>query len=375
MLEPKLKKTNEELLERKKRYVSPYRRLQESKIKRANQQNKAKYMKVAKIIEKNTAEFKKRQVKKLEKLQKKLETLKAKCPDMKRERRMVPLPTTANFTPTALPVPVVSHENSTKNSITVLTTPKPHSQNSSGDSEHTRQQEIKDLTNSIAKLNTMRAKEKLLQEMKNQRAEIEARTLKIKAQEVRAEISLAEEDCKPKVRVKRGRKRKLPPGFIDYNAKLKDLIKRHKNLRKVVLRYTRNMKQKVQELRKKCVLIALRAKRFIPPPKDNSIDNYASKKSKIAKTLAKLKETRNEENNQQKDRDVIQKSKIDMYQELVDTLEKKLKETKLKCGNKGSKSEKHAPKIKRDETPMEKKKSEIKQTKKKESTEYKLPKQ
>ena len=380
----KLKKTNEELLERKKSFFSPYQRLREAQIKKANEQNKAKYMKIVQRIRKKTAEFKKSEAKKQEKLQKELKTLKDKCPDMKRERRTVPLPNTTNVTPTALPVPVVSHENSTKNSITVLTTPTPHSQNGSGDSEHARQEEIKDLTKSITKLNTMRAKEKLLQEMKNQRADNEARTLKIKAQEIRAEISLAEEDCKPKERVKRskGRKRKLPRGFVDYNAKLKDLQKVHEISRKMASSTTKKLKQKVEEFRKKCVLITLRARRFIPPPKDNSIGNYTSEKSKIAKALAKLKETRNGENNKQIDREQIQKSEIDMYQGLVDTLEKKLKEIQLKCGNQGGESEGHAPKIKRAEIPTgtniqdpnsnyTKKKSKIQKTEKKE---YKLPK-
>ena len=71
-----------------------------------------------------------------------------------------------------------------------------------------------------------------------------------------------------------------------------------------------------------------------------------------------------------------------MYQGLVDTLEKKLKEIQLKCGNQGGKSEGHAPKIKRAEIPTgtniqdpnsnyTKKKSKIQTTEKKE---YKLPK-
>ena len=98
----------------------------------------------------------------------------------------------------------------------------------------------------------MRAKERLLQAMKNQRAKLEARKLKIRAQELVAKISLAEEYCKPMVRVKRSRSRRKHPGLIEYSADW-------------------------------------RTERSIPPPNNNSIHYFTDEKSKIAKTSNKIK--------------------------------------------------------------------------------------
>ena len=270
-------------------------------------------MTFAKREEKNILQFRARE-EKSKKLENEPKTLKGKCINMTRVRRMVAPPTIVNATSTAVAIPGISRQNSSReNSTTVLAAPKTNSQNSSSNLELIGQQEIKHLRDLMTKLKTMRAKEKLLQAMKNQRAQLEARKLKIRAQELGAKISLAKEYCTPVVREKRSRRStRKHPGFIDYSADW-------------------------------------RAQRSVPPPNNNSIHNYTDEKSRIAKTLTKLKGIRNKENKKQKDKELIDASKIKMYQGLVDTLKKKLKETQLKCVNSGGKSEGHTPKIKRDE--------------------------